>query len=141
MPKSRKHPQERPITNRSGQQYPGEIAVGRHAAPEGLPGAKTHANAVSTQSSPRTTWDWCTKVLLRANLIPFDSLVDSVTKLHLRDKFRLWELLDEQMADVEEELWDEDPAVQAEIREARDAYQAGDYVTIDEYIAPLQVMD
>ncbi len=39
------------------------------------------------------------------------------------------------MADAEEEMWDEDPAVQAEIREARDAYQAGDYVTIDEYIA------
>jgi hypothetical protein len=69
--------------------------------------------------------------------IPFESLVDSVTKLHLRDKFRLWELLDEQMADAEEDAWDEDPAVQAEIREARDAYQAGDYVTIDEYIAPL----
>ena len=67
--------------------------------------------------------------------IPFDSLVDSVTKLHLRDKFRLWELLDEQMADVEEEMWDEDPVVQAEIQEARAAYQAGDYVTIDEYIA------
>ena len=68
-------------------------------------------------------------------LIPFESLVNSVKKLHLRDKFRLWELLDEQMADVEEEVWDEDPAVQAEIREARAAYQAGDYVTIDEYIA------
>ncbi|MEA1864555.1 MAG: hypothetical protein U9N46_05070 [Euryarchaeota archaeon] len=57
--------------------------------------------------------------------IPFDSLVDSVTKLHLRDKFRLWELLDEQMAAVEEDAWDEDPAVQAEIRDARAAYQAG----------------
>ena len=67
--------------------------------------------------------------------IPFDSLVDSVTKLHLRDKFRLWELLDEQMADEEAEVWDEDPTAQAEIREARAAYQAGDYVTIDEYIA------
>ncbi len=39
------------------------------------------------------------------------------------------------MADVEEEMWDEDPALQDEIREARAAYQAGDYVTIDEYIA------
>jgi len=100
-----------------------------------------------------TTRDWRTKVLLRTNLatklkrskimapesvelsIPSESLVDSVTKLHLRDKFRLWELLDAQMADADEEVWDEDPAVQAEIREARDAYQAGDYVTIDEYIA------
>ena len=73
--------------------------------------------------------------------IPFESLVDSVTKLHLRDKFRLWELLDEQMADAEEGAWDEDSAVQAEIREARDAYQAGDCVTTDEHIAPLQAMD
>lgn len=67
--------------------------------------------------------------------IPFDSLIDSVTKLHLRDKFRLWELLDEQMADVEEDAWNEDLAMQAEIREARAAYQSGDYVTIDDYIA------
>ncbi len=41
----------------------------------------------------------------------------------------------------DEEVWGEDPAVQAEIQEARDAYQAGDYVTIDECIAPLQVTD
>ena len=68
-------------------------------------------------------------------LIPFKSLVKFVTKLRLRDKFRLWELLDEQMAHAEEKEWEEDLGVQAEIQEARDAYQAGDYVTIDEYIA------
>ena len=28
VPESRKHPQERSITDRSGQQYPGEIAAG-----------------------------------------------------------------------------------------------------------------
>jgi hypothetical protein len=43
--------------------------------------------------------------------------------------------LDEQIAQAEEEAWEQDPTVQAEIREARAAYQAGDYVTIDEYIA------
>jgi hypothetical protein len=68
-------------------------------------------------------------------LIPFESLVDSVTGLSLRDKLRLWELLDEQIAQAEEKVWEQDPTVQAEIREARAAYQAGDYVTIDEYIA------
>ena len=68
-------------------------------------------------------------------LIPFESLVDSVSALSLRDKLRLWELLDEQIAQAEEEAWEQDPTVQAEIREARAAYQAGDYVTIDEYIA------
>ena len=38
---SRKHPQERSITNRSGQQCPCEIAAGGHATSGGLPGAKT----------------------------------------------------------------------------------------------------
>lgn len=67
--------------------------------------------------------------------IPFESLVDSITELSLRDKLRLWELLDAQLAQAEEELWEQDPTFQAEIQEARAAYQAGDYVTIDEYIA------
>jgi hypothetical protein len=39
------------------------------------------------------------------------------------------------MAHAEEKTWEEDPIVQAEIQEARNAYQVGDYVTIDEYIA------
>jgi hypothetical protein len=36
----------------------------------------------------------------------------------------------EQMAQAEEEEWGQEPTVQAEIREARAAYQAGDYVTM-----------
>ena len=68
-------------------------------------------------------------------LIPIESLVDSVAELSLRDKLRLWELLDQQIAQAEEEVWEQDPTVQAEIQKARAAYQAGDYMTIDEYIA------
>jgi len=67
--------------------------------------------------------------------IPFESLLDSVAELSLKEKLRLWRLLDEQLAQVEEEKWEHDPTVQAEIREARSAYKAGDYMTIDEYIA------
>lgn len=66
-------------------------------------------------------------------LIPFESLVDSVAELPLRDKLRLWELLNEQLAQAEEEAWEQAPAVQAEIQEARAAYLTGDYVTVDEY--------
>ena len=66
--------------------------------------------------------------------IPFKSLIDSVAELSLEDKRRLWELLEEQIAQAEEETWERDPTVQAEIQEARAAYQAGEYVTIDEYI-------
>ncbi len=70
--------------------------------------------------------------------IPFEALVESVKELGLKEKYLLWELLSEQMAQAEESLWEQDPVVQAEIREARAAYQAGDYVTIDEYIARQQ---
>jgi hypothetical protein len=66
-------------------------------------------------------------------LIPFEALADFVKELSLKDKRRLWELLDEQMAQAEEEVWERDSTVQAEIRQARAAFQAGDYVTIDEY--------
>lgn len=66
--------------------------------------------------------------------IPFEALADSMRELSLKDKRRLWELLDDQMAQAEEEVWERDQAVQAEIQEARAAYQAGDYVTIDEYM-------
>ena len=68
-------------------------------------------------------------------LIPFQTLIDSIAELSLEDKHRLWELLDEQIAQIEEELWEQDPKAQEEIREARAAYEAGDYVTIDEYVA------
>ncbi len=51
------------------------------------------------------------------------------------DKRRLWESLDQEMAEVEEDAWEQDPTTQAEIQEARVAYQSGDYATIDDYIA------
>ena len=63
--------------------------------------------------------------------------VKSIAKLCMKDKFRLWELLDEQMAHAEEKACEEDPSVQAEIQEARAAYHVGDYVTLDKYIARL----
>jgi hypothetical protein len=68
-------------------------------------------------------------------LIPFEALAESVSELDLADKLRLWELLDEQLAQAEEEQWEQDAAVQAQIREARAAYQAGDYITLEEYLA------
>ena len=66
-------------------------------------------------------------------MIPFQVIVDFVSGLSLKDKRRLWVLLDEEIAQTEEATWEQDPTFQAEIQEARIAYQAGDYVTIDEY--------
>jgi len=41
--------------------------------------------------------------------IPFESLVKSITKLRMKDKFRLRGLLDEQMAHAEEKTWGKRP--------------------------------
>lgn len=67
-------------------------------------------------------------------LIPFGALADSVRELSLEDKRRLLELLDEQIAQAEERAWEHDPTVRAEIREARAAFKAEDYMSIDEYL-------
>jgi hypothetical protein len=68
-------------------------------------------------------------------LIPFESLIECVEKLDMQEKIRLWEILDEQLFQAEEELLEQDPIIKSEIQEARNAYQAGDYITIDEYIS------
>ena len=67
--------------------------------------------------------------------IPFESLLESISKLKLQDKLRLWKSLNEQLAQIEEESYEANPTIQSEIREARIAYQAGDYVTLDDYIS------
>ncbi len=43
--------------------------------------------------------------------------------------------MNEQISQAEEDAWEQDPTVLAEIREARAAYEAGDSLTIDEYMA------
>jgi hypothetical protein len=67
--------------------------------------------------------------------IPFESLVDAISSLGLEEKRRLWQLLDEEITQAEEDLLEEDPTIKAEIQEARSAYKTGDYQTIEEYIA------
>jgi hypothetical protein len=67
--------------------------------------------------------------------IPFESLVDAISSLGLEEKLRLWQLLDEEITQAEEDLLEDDPTIQSEIQEARTAYQTGDYQTIEEYIA------
>lgn len=70
--------------------------------------------------------------------VPFDSLVESVLSLGPQEKLRLWRLLNEQIAQWEEEQLEEDPVIRAEIQEAREAYLRGDYMTIEEYVARMQ---
>ncbi|GEM_PF-812482 len=67
--------------------------------------------------------------------IPFTSLLDAITSLALEDKLKLPGLLEAQIADAEDDLLEQDPTVLAEVEEARRAYRAGEYQTIQDYIA------
>jgi hypothetical protein len=66
--------------------------------------------------------------------VPFESLVECVSKLTVQDKLHLLALLESELAQIEEDAWEQDPSIVAEIQEARVAYEAGDYITIDEYL-------
>jgi hypothetical protein len=66
--------------------------------------------------------------------IPFESLIESISRLGLEEKRQLEAVLEQQIEQAEEDLWDQDPVVQAEIREARADYAAGNYVTLDDYL-------
>ena len=67
--------------------------------------------------------------------LPFESLAEAIKDLSLNEKYRLWELLEEQIAQTEEKGLEQDSSTQAQIESARKEYQAGDYETIDEYVA------
>jgi hypothetical protein len=67
--------------------------------------------------------------------IPMESLLESISKLNLKEKLRLWGILEQQIAQADEDLLEQDPKVRAAIQAAREDYRAGDYLTIDEYIS------
>ncbi|HAO12752.1 MAG TPA: hypothetical protein DCQ51_16675 [Planktothrix sp. UBA8407] len=66
--------------------------------------------------------------------ISFDSLIASIKSLDLSQKHQLLEILEDQIFEDEVEL-EEDPRIIAEIEDARQAYQRGDYQTIQDYMA------
>lgn len=67
--------------------------------------------------------------------IPLESLLNAISSLGLDEKRKLWEMLELEISQAEEDLLEQDPIVKAEIEAAREAYHAGDYLTIEQYIA------
>ena len=61
--------------------------------------------------------------------------MDAITSLGLEDKLKLLGLLEAQIADAEDDLLEQDPTVLAEVAEARRAYRAGEYQTLQDCIA------
>ncbi|MDK2408286.1 hypothetical protein QHH11_01320 [Aphanizomenon sp. PH219] len=67
--------------------------------------------------------------------MPSESLIAAISSLNLEEKHQILEFLEEQLLEDEEDLIEQNPQIISEIAEARQAYQNGDYQTIQEYIA------
>jgi hypothetical protein len=66
--------------------------------------------------------------------ITLETLTEAIYSLSLEQKHELLEILEEQIFEAEEE-WENSPEILAEVEEAKQAYQAGDYQTIEEFMA------
>jgi hypothetical protein len=67
--------------------------------------------------------------------VSFDALVTAIVSLSLADKQRLLDLVEEQVGHAEEDAWERDPVVSAEMQRSRDECAAGDAVSLEEYLA------
>ena len=67
--------------------------------------------------------------------IPFESLVEAISDLDIEQKKQLWGILNKEMTSIEDDLEESNPRIQSEIEEARKAYEFGDYITLEEYMA------
>jgi hypothetical protein len=66
--------------------------------------------------------------------VPFESLVTAIRSLTWNEQQQLLKLLEEQMFESEE-AWEDSPEIVAEVQQAREAYQAGDYQTLEEFMS------
>ncbi len=67
--------------------------------------------------------------------LSLDTLVEAISSLDLEEKRQLQEMIEQQIFEAEEALYEDDPETQAEIQAVRAEYADGDYLTLDEYLA------
>lgn len=66
--------------------------------------------------------------------IPFEALIKAIQSLGLEDQQKLLEILEDQIFTAEED-WENIPEIIAEVDSAKTAYQAGDYLTLEEFMS------
>jgi hypothetical protein len=68
-------------------------------------------------------------------VVTFETLLASIAKLEHSDKHKLWEYLDAELFDDDDDFNEMDEQTIADIQVARAEYAAGDYLTYDQYLA------
>ncbi|MEB3160809.1 MAG: hypothetical protein VKL20_05065 [Synechocystis sp.] len=66
--------------------------------------------------------------------IPFELLANAIGDLDLPQKHQLLERLEQQIFEAEELTYDDLPETLAELQAVRREYEAGDYITLDQYL-------
>ncbi|MBW4684216.1 MAG: hypothetical protein KME40_03790 [Komarekiella atlantica HA4396-MV6] len=67
--------------------------------------------------------------------LSLETLAEAISSLDLTEKRQLQELIEQQIFEAEEALYEDDAETQAEIQAVRTEYSDGESVTIDEYLA------
>lgn len=67
--------------------------------------------------------------------LSLQDLAEAIASLDLEEKRQLQEMIEQQIFEAEEDLYEDDPDTQAEIQAVRAEYEAGEYLTMDEYLA------
>ncbi|MEH2363015.1 hypothetical protein [Nostoc sp.] len=67
--------------------------------------------------------------------LSLETLAEAISSLDLTEKRQLQELIEQQIFEAEEALYEDDVETQAEIQAVRTEYKDGESVTIDEYLA------
>ncbi|NDJ23957.1 hypothetical protein GS682_20375 [Nostoc sp. B(2019)] len=67
--------------------------------------------------------------------LSLETLAEAISSLELTEKRQLQELIEQQIFEAEEALYEDDAETQAEIQAVRAEYSDGQSVTIDEYLA------
>ncbi|MEH2406208.1 hypothetical protein [Nostoc sp.] len=67
--------------------------------------------------------------------LSLETLAEAISSLDLTEKRQLQELIEQQIFEAEEALYEDDAETLAEIQAVRAEYSDGESVTIDEYLA------
>ncbi len=67
--------------------------------------------------------------------LSLEALVEVISSLNLEEKHQLQEIIEQQIFEAEEALYEDDAETQAEIQTVRAEYAVGEYTTMDEYLA------
>ncbi len=60
--------------------------------------------------------------------------IESVSALSLEEKHQLWLILDEAIAQAEEQDWLEDNETAVEVQQVREEYRKDEYITFHQYL-------